>query len=351
MRFSVSPGVRSLSLLPAISEQELLAKYNLQRLIKMASNENCYGPSPLAVAAVEKALSKIHRYPDVYGAELKEKIAIRQNIDPAQIVLGNGSTELVEMIAKTFLQPGEKCLTAEETFPVYRMAANFVNAVCETVPLKQDTYDLQGILDAIDSNTRLIFIANPNNPTGTVVPAVELQHFLARVPANVLVVLDQAYREYADEPVEFPSQPENLILLRTFSKVYGLAGLRIGYAICATDVASHVNKVSLPYAVNLIGQIAASAALEDQQHVATCVEKNRQQRELLQTEFLLRGYKFVSSQTNFILLKADEHSLVHEGLLQKGILVAMAPVGIRVTLGLPEENQILLVALSEIIRG
>jgi histidinol-phosphate aminotransferase len=351
MRFSVSPGVHSLSLLTAISEKELLAKYNLERLIKIASNENCYGPSPLAIAAVEEALSKIHRYPDVYGGELKQKVAIRENVNPEQIVLGNGSTELVEMIAKTFLQPGEKCLTAEETFPVYRMAANLVNAVCETVPLKQDTYDLQGILSSIDSNTRLIFIANPNNPTGTALLAGDLRHFLARVPANVLVVLDQAYREYENEPVEFPSLSENLIVLRTFSKVYGLAGLRIGYAICGAEVASYLNKVSLPYAVNLIGQIAASAALEDQQYIANCVEKNRQQRELMQNEFVLRGYRFVSSQTNFILLKVDQQSLIYERLLQKGILVALVPVGIRITLGLPEENQILLDVLSEISLG
>ena len=351
MRFSVSPGVRSLSLLPTVSDTELVQKYNLQRLIKMASNENCYGPSPLVIAAIEEALSKIHRYPDVYGAELKEKLAIRQKVNAAQIVLANGSTELVEMIAKTFLQPGEKCLTAEETFPVYGMAANFVNAVCETVPLTKDTYDLQGILKAIDSNTRLIFIANPNNPTGTALSAGDLQQFLARVPPNVLVVLDQAYREYAKEPVEFPSLPENLILLRTFSKVYGLAGLRIGYAICAQEVASHLNKVSLPYAVNVIGQIGASSALEDQQHVANCVEKNRQQRDVLQNEFRLRGYPFVYSQTNFILLKVTEPSLLRERLLQKGILVAVAASGIRITLGSPEENQVLLEALAEISRG
>jgi histidinol-phosphate aminotransferase len=356
MRFSVSPGVLSLSLLPAVNEKQLMQKYNLQRLIKMASNENCYGASPHAIAAIKDAVSKIHRYPDVYGAELKEKLAIRRNVNPAQIVLGNGSTELVGMIAKTFLQAKEKCLTARETFPVYRMAANSINAICAAVPAKDDRYDLQGILDAIDSNTRLIFIANPNNPTGTALPTSDLQSFLARIPANVLIVLDEAYREYATETVDLPSLPENCIVLRTFSKVYGLAGLRIGYAICSPEVASHLNKVSLPYGVNLIGQIAALAALEDQEHVASCVKKNLQQRTLVQAEFLLRGYKFVSSQTNFILLKVAEPQFLYEKLLQKELLVAQTqpyhvPDGIRITLGLPEENQALLEALAEINPG
>jgi histidinol-phosphate aminotransferase len=350
MRFSVSPGVRSLSLLPAVNEKQILLKYNLQRLIKMASNENCYGPSPNVIAAVEEAASRIHRYPDVYGAELKEKLAIRENVNSAQIVLGNGSTELVEMIVKTFLQPNEKCLTAQETFPVYRMAANFINAVCVEVPLKEDTFDLKGILDAIDSNTRLIFIANPNNPTGTAVETSELNNFLERVPANVLVILDEAYREYRSAPVAVAWRPENLIVLRTFSKVYGLAGLRIGYAVCSPEVASHLSKVALPYGVNLIGQIAALAALQDQQHVANCVEKNRQQRSLLQSEFSSRGYHFVASETNFILLKMADPALAYERLLQKAILVALAPGGIRISFGLPEENQILLEALAQIIQ-
>jgi len=353
MRFSVSPGVRSLSIFPAVSEKELLHKYNLKRLIKMASNENCYGPSPLAIAAVKKATLKINRYPDVYGAVLKEKLAFRQHVSPAQIVLGNGSTELIEMIAKTFLQPNEKCLTAQETFPVYRMAANSINAICVTVALKKDRYDLQGILDAVDSNTRLIFIANPNNPTGTAHGPRDLQDFLSRVPPNVLVVLDEAYREYASGQVDVLSPAENLIVLRTFSKVYGLAGLRIGYAVCSPEVASHLNRVSLPYSVNLIGQIAATAALEDQEHVTSCVEKNRQQRELVENEFLSRGYHFVPSETNFILLNTAQPLSVYEKLLQKGILVAPVqqyhvPDGIRITFGLPAENQTLLETLAAI---
>ncbi|MCI0413824.1 histidinol-phosphate transaminase [bacterium] len=356
MRFSVSPGVHSLSLFPSVNEKELLHKYNLKRLIRMASNENCYGASPHAIAAVEKASRKIHCYPDVYGGGLKEKLALRSNVNPDQIVLGNGSTELVEMIAKTFLQRNEKCLTARETFPVYRMAVHSISAICETVRLKQWMYDLQGILDAIDSNTRLIFIANPNNPTGTTHNAAYLHDFISRVPSNVLVVLDEAYREYAGEQVDLPSLPENVIVLRTFSKVYGLAGLRIGYAVCSPEVTSHLSKVSLPYGVNLMGQIAAMAALDDQEHVASCVEKNRQQRDYVLNEFLSRGYRFIPSETNFILLNAADPPSVCEKLLQKGILVAPLQLyhmtdAIRITLGLPEENQLLLEELCGINLG
>ena len=353
MRFLVSSGILSIPIFPVQSEEFLLRKYNLKRLIKMGSNENCYGPSPLVIQALKKGTSSIHRYPEIYGAPLKSRLASFLNVDASQIVLGHGSTELVEMIAKTFLQAGGKCITAKETFPIYQMAVNAVNGICETVPLSQDRYDLEAILRAIETDTRVLFIANPNNPTGTSLPEQDLIRFIDSVPSNVLVVLDEAYREYAGEPseamLEFGGR-SNVILLRTFSKVYGLAGLRIGYAICSPEVAGYLNQAAMPYGINLMAQIAANYALDDQDHVRSCVEKNFQQRERMQNELRARGYRFVPSQSNFILLKVEDPAALCERLLHKGILVAPVshfhvPDGVRITLGTPEENESLLSVL------
>ncbi len=353
MRFSVSPGILSLPNFPLQSEEQLLRKYNLQRLIKMASNENCYGASPMAIEVLTDSSSELHRYPEVHGAPLKRKLSEMLNLDPAQIVLGNGSTQVVEMIAKTFLQPQEKCLTAYETFPIYRMAAHTVNGVCETVRLAGHDYDLDGLLKAIHPDTRLIFIANPNNPTGRVLKREDLQNFLDRVPANVLVVVDEAYREYAPVGVDSVgdiAEHSNLIVLRTFSKVYGLAGLRIGYAACSAEAASHLNRVALPYGLNSLAQSVAMVALDDQAHVKACVTKNFQQRERMQMEFSARGLEYIPSVANFILLKVPDPPALYERLLQRGILVALVDHfqvrdAVRITLGTPEENSILLDAL------
>ena len=353
MRFSVSRGILSLPNFPLQSEEQILRKYNLQRLIKMASNENCYGASQMAIDAVAGASSEFHRYPEVYGAPLKRKLSGMLDLDPSQIVLGNGSTELVEMIAKTFLQPQEKCLTAYETFPIYRLAAHTVNAICETVRLRDYDYDLDGLLAAIGPDTRLIFIANPNNPTGRALKQENLKSFLERVPANVLVVVDEAYREYAPELVDSVgdiTEHSNLIVLRTFSKVYGLAGLRIGYASCSKEVASHLNRVALPYGINSLAQSAAIAALDDQAHVKECAAKNFEQRERLQMGFYARGFESVSSVANFILLKVPDPPSLYEKLLQRGILIALVDHfhirdGVRITVGTAEENSILLDAL------
>lgn len=352
-RFSVSPGIRSLPVYPVPGEEQILRKYKLDRLIKLASNENCYGASPLAVHAVRSAAYSLHRYPEVYGAPLKAKLAQSLQLQPLQIILGNGSTELVEIITRTFLQPGEKSVTALETFPIYEMAVTAMNGISQGVPLRDHRYDLEAMLQAIDRNTRIVFIANPNNPTGTALPRQDLVSFLERVPANVIVVLDEAYREYAGlpgDPVLDIARHPNLIVLRTFSKIYGLAGLRIGYAVCSEEVSDSLNRATMPYSVNLLAQLAAAAALEDQTHVTECAAKNAEQREKLQQEFSSRSYVYVPTSANFILLKSTDPAALCESLLQKGILVAAVPHfhvpdGVRITLGTPEENELLLDAL------
>ena len=323
----------------------------------MASNENCYGPSPLAKEAAARMSSALHRYPEAYSDALRKELASSLNLDPEQIVPGNGSTELIERIAKVFLGPEKKCLTALETFPIYRMAVAEANAICEFVPLLDHRFDLEGMLQAIQSDVSLVVIANPNNPTGTALSREDLQQFLKRVPSNVIVVADEAYREYASIPVDSCGdvrEHPNLIVLRTFSKVYGLAGLRLGYAICSKEVAEYLHRAAPPYLVNTIAQPVAIAGLKDSSYMVECQRKNSEQRERVQNEFLSRGYSFTPSHTNFILLKAQDPPAVCEGLLRKGILVAHVrsfhvPDGIRITLGTAEENDLMLEALSALL--
>jgi histidinol-phosphate aminotransferase len=348
MPYPLSPGILSLQIWPSRSEAEILRKYNLSRLIKMASNENCYGPSTMVATAISGASA--NRYPDIHATPLREMLSEILGVSREQILCGNGSSEVILMIAQTYLQSGRNCVTALETFPVYRRAVAIMDATLTAVSLKNDRYDLEGMFDAIQSETRLIFIANPNNPTGTCVERADLKKFLGAVPINVLVVLDEAYREYMDEPedsLELLRQFRNLIILRTFSKVYGLAGLRIGYAVSSPEIIFDLNRVRLPYAVGILAERAACTALQDQDHVQQCVMRNREQRDFFQSEFRARGYSFVPSQTNFILLKTPESSKICEALLQKGILVAPMHLfhlseAIRITLGTEEENQILL---------
>ena len=356
MKVRIATGIRSLPVFPSASEEQILRKYNLQKLIKMGANENCYGASPHVKEALRTASAE-HRYPDAYGLPLRSQLAERLNIEESCVLLGNGSTELVEMIAKTFLQPGDSCLTAHETFPIYKMAVLAANGNYRTVPLRDDRFNLEAMLSAIASSTRLIFLANPNNPTGTTVSEEDLTQFLAAVPPEVVVVIDEAYREYARKDVnrvKYIDRFENLILLRTFSKVYGLAGLRIGYAVCSPGVAQDFQRASMPYSINAFAQIAGAAALADSEHVTMCVRQNAQQRELVQKKFADRGYRFVSSEANFILLRVANAEQLKEELLRKGILVAHVshfniPDGIRITFGLPEENDYLLRVLGDLL--
>jgi histidinol-phosphate aminotransferase len=350
MRFPLSAGVLSLQVWPTRTEQEILRKYHLTHLIKLASNENCYGPSPLVFEAIRNL--NAHRYPDPQGMPLKETLAEKLGVSTAQIIVGNGSSEIIQMIGQTYLQPREECVTALETFPVYQRVAAAMDANCICVPLSSGRYDLERILASVGSKTRVIFVANPNNPTGTCINETELKDFLDAVPSNVFVVLDEAYQEYQEEQLDtkrWLSRYDNLILLRTFSKVYGLAGLRIGYALSSPEVIADIHRVRLPYSVSLVAQQAAMAALQDLDHVQRCVVSNRQQRNLVQAEFTGRDYSFVPSQTNFVLLKMD----VAEALLQKGILVAPMrlfhmPDAVRITLGTAEENAELLNALQSL---
>jgi histidinol-phosphate aminotransferase len=319
-------------------------------IIKLASNENSLGPSPLALKAAQEALCDVHRYPDNDCYYLKAKIAEKYGVTPSQIIPGHGSNEIIQLIASAFLSPEEEVITSEQTFILYPIMSNARGARVIEVPLKNFTYDLQAIAGKITDKTKLIFISNPNNPTGTSVGADEFKAFMAQVPAEVIVVLDEAYAEYvttADFPdaLEYVQQKCNVIILRTFSKAYGLAGLRIGYGLSTGQIISYLERVRVPFNVSHVAQIAACAALDDAGHITRSQENNRAGISCICSALNGMGISYVPTQTNFILInlgsRAEE---LYKTLLQEGVIIrSMASYGlrdyVRVTVGLPEENE------------
>ena len=319
-------------------------------IVKLASNENCLGPSPLALKAAQEALSEVHRYPDNDCYYLKEKIAQKYNVAPSQIIPGHGSNEIIQLIASAFLFPEEEVITSEQTFILYPIMSNARGARVIEVPLKNFTYDLQAIVRKITGKTKLIFISNPNNPTGTSVDANEFKAFMAQVPAEVIVVMDEAYAEYvttADFPdsLAYLRQNRSIIILRTFSKAYGLAGLRIGYGLSTVRIISYLERVRVPFNVSHVAQVAACAALDDAGHIKRSQENNRAGIACICSALSGMGLSFVPTQTNFILIKLGSRAEdIYKKLLQEGVIIrSMASYGltdyVRVTIGLPEENE------------
>jgi histidinol-phosphate aminotransferase len=326
-------------------------------LIHLSANENPLGPPQKAVAALAKALKQIHRYPDGTATGLKEKLAQRWDFSPANIIIGNGSNEIFELAARTFLQRGDEVLLPAPTFAYYRIVAQAQGAHCIFIPLKDFKVDLSGVAQKVRSRTKLVFLSNPNNPTGTIFTCSELEAFLASLPAQMVVVVDEAYGEYtttADYPRPREYQRGNnwIITTKTFSKFYGLAGLRIGYGIASAELVGQMEKVRQPFSVNLLAQMAARAALEDEEHAKKTTTLNEEGKRYLYAELARLGLGFVPSEANFILVHCGPRaSQVPEELLQQGIVVrGMAGYGleeyIRVTIGLPEENKRFIKALE-----
>ena len=327
-------------------------------IARLSANENPLGPSPKALDAITQALRDINRYPDGTGGDLKEKLALKLNISSDHIILGNGSNEIFELAARTVLQGGEEVLLPEPSFAYYRIAALAEGARCITVPLKDFKIDLPGMADKITSKTKMIFLCNPNNPTGTIVNHSELDTFLAHLPSQVLVVVDEAYGEYVQAP-DYPRLQEYLhgerwiVTTKTFSKFYGLAGLRLGYGIARPALIAHMEKVRQPFSVNLLAQMAAEAALEDEEHRVKTARTNEMGKDYLYQELTRLGLSFVPSEANFILVHCGTlASQAMEMLMQEGIVVrGMAGYGlkeyIRVTIGLPEENKDVITVLEQ----
>ena len=336
---------------------ELAREYGLaeESIIKLASNENPRGPSPKVRAAIAAAVADITRYPDGNGFALKSALAQRLGVAREQIVLGNGSNDVLELAAQAFLRPGDDAVYSRHAFAVYPLAVHARGATGIEVPARAYGHDLEAMREAITPRTRVVFLANPNNPTGTWLPAAAVKRFLAAVPREVLVVLDEAYDEYLDVTQRSTSaswlgEHANLIVSRTFSKAYGLAGLRIGYGLMDAAVAALLNGVRQPFNVNSVAQAAALAALADVDYVAESAALNRAGLRELGTALDAMGIDYVPSHGNFLLLRVGDAAAVYARLLRQGVIVRPVsnyglPEHLRVTVGLAEENRRFLSAL------
>ena len=338
--------------------EEVERELGIKNSIKLASNENPLGPSPKAVDAVSRALKNLHRYPDGGCFYLKEKLAKHLKVKPENLMIGNGSNEIIELVIRTFLKPGEEAIMGNPSFAVYPLAVPAAGGKAVLVPLKNLTHDLDAMADAITGRTKIIFIANPNNPTGTIVTKAQLKRFMGRLPDGVILVLDEAYYEFVTDP-EFPKsldylrEGRNVVILRTFSKIYGLAGLRIGYGVAPERLVFYMNKVRQPFNVNSLAQVAAMAALEDEEHLKRSQKNNIDGLDFLFNEVKAMGFDGVPTQANFFLVKVGKGKEVYDVLLRQGVIVRpMSSYGldeyIRVTVGLPEENKRFVGALKKI---
>lgn len=327
-------------------------------IIKVASNENPFGPSPLAIAAMQKAIAGVNLYPDGNAFYLKQKLAARLGVEPANLVLGNGSNEIIEFVAHALLAPGDDVVVSQFCFAIYPIVAKMSGANVITVPAKNHGHDLPAMLRAITPKTGIVFVANPNNPTGTLAPREEVIRFVNDVPDDVLLVMDEAYLEFLDDAVDLVSlirlgARKNLVLMRTFSKIYGLAGLRIGYGIGNPEFISALEKIRQPFNVNLLAQTAALAALDDVEHVRKTRANNFAGREFFERAFRELKLEFVPSHANFILVRVGDGQKVFKAMQQQGVIVRpmggyQLPEWIRISIGTPKENERCLNVLEKI---
>ena len=326
-------------------------------IVKVASNENPLGPSPLAKEAMRKALDDSHIYPDGGGWKLRSAIAKKFDLDISNVVLGNGSNEIIELLCHSFLNPKAELIAAEHAFVVYKLMATLFGAKYVEVTDPEFIHDLEGMADVITPDTRLLFIANPNNPTGTMVGQEALDRFMDRVPDHVVVAFDEAYHEFLDEApdtIKYIREGRNVCVLRTCSKIHGLAALRIGYALAPKNLAEVLQKARQPFNTNAIAQAGALAALEDADHVNKTKAINKEGLAFYETAFRERGLEFVPSVANFILVKVGEGDRVFREMLKHGVIIrAMSgyklPDWVRISIGTPAQNRRCLEVLDSVL--
>ena len=325
------------------------------QILKLASNENPLGPSPKALLAMREALDRSHFYPDGGGYFLREAIAVKHGLMRGNVILGNGSNEIIEFCGHAFLRPGDEVITTQHAFAVYTLMAQLFGATTVEVPDPGYVQDLEAMLAAITPRTRQIFIANPNNPTGTLVTQKQIDFFMKRVPEHVLVIFDEAYYEFLENPpdvLRYVRENRNLVVMRTFSKAQGLANLRIGYGLAPTPIAEVLQKTRQPFNANGIAQAGALAALHDEEHIRATCALIRAGRFYLQGQFAALGLEYVPSHANFVLVRTGDGDATFRALLQCGIIVrAMRsyklPEWIRVSVGTPDQNQRLITELKK----
>jgi histidinol-phosphate aminotransferase len=339
--------------------EEVEREYGIEDSIKLASNENPLGPSPEAVRALRERLTDLNLYPDGDCFYLKRALAAKLGVAGDRLLFGNGSNEIIELAVRTFMRPGDEAVIAHQAFVVYRLVVQAAGGSCKIVPLKNFTHDLDAMADAITDRTRIVFLANPNNPTGTIYRKKQWEKFLQRVSAEILLVVDEAYFEYVADPdypnsISYQDAAKTILTLRTFSKLYGLAGLRIGYGVGTKDLVGLMHRVRQPFNVNAAAQWAALAALEDDAHMQRSLEVNREGMDFLKREIGKMGLEQVPSHANFILLRVGDGAAIFKRLLQRGVIVR--PMGvydlpdyIRVTVGTMMENSRFINELQVII--
>ena len=344
---------------PGKSIEELQRELGFEDAIKLASNENPLGPPSSAVDVIQNSAHLVHLYPDGDCYNLKKKISFKENILPNQIIVGNGSNEVLELVAHTFLEKGDEAIMGEYCFIVYPIVTNLSEASIVRIPMKNLALNLNDILPRITNSTKVIFIANPNNPTGARSTKKDVEGFLEKVPANIVVVLDEAYAEYMGgentNVSTLINKYENLIILKTFSKVYGLAGLRVGYGMASPDMIGLLNKPREPFNVNQVAQLAATVALDDEEHVRKSIELNKIGMIYLKAELTKMNIKSYPSYANFILIEfKSSASTIYEELLKEGVITRpLENYGLnnhlRITVGLEHENVKLINALKKVV--
>lgn len=353
--FALNPYV------PGKPVEEVERELGITGVIKLASNENPLGPSPFAIEALREAITRVNSYPDSNCFYLKKELAAHLGCREENLIIGNGSDELLKLIAETFLEPGDEVIFAHPSFSEYEFVSKIMEANCIAVPVREDfTHDLREMAGKIGPRTKIVFVCNPNNPTGTIVTGNELRAFFAEISPDVLVVMDEAYYEYVTDPeypnsLQFIEEGKNVIVLRTFSKIYGLAGLRIGYGIARPEIIALINRVREPFNVNLLAQEAARASLRDQDHLRRSRELVLEGREHLYQAFNRLGLAYVPTQANFIFVNIFQDSRkVFAALLREGVIIRTGdifgyPTYIRVTIGTPEENQRFIASLEKVL--
>ena len=348
----LNPSLRNLPVYqPGRPIEEVSRELGLERdeVIKVASNENPLGPSPLAVEAMKTAVTQSHLYPDGNAFYLKNKLAAKLGVEPANLIFGNGSNEIIEFVSHALLGPGDEIVVSQYCFAIYPLVAMIMGAKVNAVPAVEHGHDLPAMLEAITPATRIVWVANPNNPTGTLAKPTDVRTLVEQVPDDVLLVMDEAYYEFLEEPVDLlplvrSKEKPNLLLMRTFSKIYGLAGLRIGYGIGHPDFVSALEKVRQPFNTNSVAQAGAIAALDDDAHLVSTRSTNAEGLNFFEAVCVEQGIEFVPSYANFVMVRVGDGQAVFESLQRQGVITRPMvgyglPDWIRLSIGTEKENE------------
>jgi len=342
--------------------EDVKRELGIKEVIKLASNETSVGPSPLAIEAIKKEVENINLYPEATSRLLREKLADKLKIDKEMIICGNGADDVIDLIGMAFINEGDEVITSETTFPAYRTAVKIMGGEFISVKLKDFRFDLEGIIEKINEKTKMIFLCNPNNPTGTILTEEEINGFMEKISKDIIVVFDEAYCDYVENKsyvngLSFVSEGKNVIVVRTFSKIAGIAGVRVGYAIARQELISYLRRVINPFTTNRLAQVAALASLDDEEHRKKVLNLNHEGKKYLYQELNKSGLFYIPTETNFIFIDVKEDSeVIFNKLLKKGVIIRPGkPYGctnfIRVTIGTSYENMKFINSLIEVLNS